>query len=131
MWMVRSGCLRPMGACAIAAGWTRSSAAEAWKPSRPRSTGSAMPTAAAAAGAGPCAPPPTRSHPPPARSLPNTAAPTEPPAQELLAQPGACRPPDGVVPVEGGAEGEVLRPLESPRHEDGAARRLFDDAVIE
>ena len=40
-------------------------------------------------------------------------------------------PDDGVVPVPGGAEGEVLRPLDLAPWPEHSARRLFDDAVIE
>jgi hypothetical protein len=40
-------------------------------------------------------------------------------------------PADGVLAVQGGAEGEVLRPLDFAPWPDHAARRFFSDAVIE
>ena len=40
-------------------------------------------------------------------------------------------PADGVMPVEAGIEGEVLRPLDIVPRPDHVARRLYDDAVIE
>lgn len=52
-----------------------------------------------------------------------------PGAGPLLHKVGRHLPADGVLPVEGGAEGEVLRPLDfAPR--PGAARRLFHDTLI-
>ncbi|MGH9278589.1 MAG: hypothetical protein ACRD12_10865 [Acidimicrobiales bacterium] len=39
-------------------------------------------------------------------------------------------PPDGVVPVPGGADGEHLRPLDFSPRPGGPARRLFTDEVI-
>jgi hypothetical protein len=73
-----------------------------------------------------------------------------PPAHELLfavrfldavaaAEPGAVSllerlrrffPPDGVVPVVGGAEGEAIHPINFARDPEGPARRLFRDEVI-
>jgi hypothetical protein len=40
-------------------------------------------------------------------------------------------PADGLLRVDAGTEGEVLRPLDLAPRPDHAARRLFDDAVIE
>jgi len=40
-------------------------------------------------------------------------------------------PADGLLPVEGGAEGEFLRPLGLAPWPGQAARRLLGDAVIE
>jgi hypothetical protein len=40
-------------------------------------------------------------------------------------------PADGLLPVGEGTDGEVLRPLELARWPDHAARRLYDDVVIE
>jgi hypothetical protein len=52
-------------------------------------------------------------------------------ADEVLASVADRMPADGLLPVGGGAEGEVLRPLELARRPEHAARRLYDDAVIE
>lgn len=51
-------------------------------------------------------------------------------AVPLLGRLGRVLPPDGVVPVAGGAPGEALRPLDLAPRADGAARRLFDADVI-
>ncbi len=44
---------------------------------------------------------------------------------------GANVPPDGVLPVEGGLEGEAIRPLDLAPHPDHPARRLFAADVID
>ena len=60
----------------------------------------------------------------------DAVAEVEPDAPALLDKLGGYLPDDGVVPVQGGAAGEVLRPLDFAPEPRGAARRLFDDAVI-
>ena len=52
-------------------------------------------------------------------------------AEEVLASVGDRIPADGLLPVGGGTDGEALRPLELARRPEHAARRLYDDAVIE
>lgn len=54
----------------------------------------------------------------------------EPEAFALLDRLRQFLPDDGVVPVEGGAEGEAIRPLDLAPRPNGAARRLFSDQVI-
>lgn len=54
----------------------------------------------------------------------------EPDAGPLLGRLRRYLPADGVVAVQGGAEGESLRPLDFVRRSDGAARSLFPDALI-
>jgi hypothetical protein len=56
---------------------------------------------------------------------------TYPEADALLDKLGAFIPPDGLVPVVGGAEGETMRPLDFAPNPDEPARRLFSAAVIE
>jgi hypothetical protein len=48
----------------------------------------------------------------------------------LLAKLGQYLPDDGVVPVQGGAEGESLRPLDFAPRPAGVARRLFGGRII-
>jgi hypothetical protein len=52
-------------------------------------------------------------------------------AQTLLDRLADRVPADGLLRVDAGTEGEVLRPLELAPWPQHAARRLFDDAVIE
>ena len=54
----------------------------------------------------------------------------EPEASALLDRLRPFVPDDGVVPVEGGAKGEAIRPLDLAPRANGAARRLFSDQVI-
>ena len=54
----------------------------------------------------------------------------EPDAAAHLQRLGATIPPSGVLPVEGGVEGEVLRALDFAPLPDRAARRLFDPEVV-
>lgn len=54
-----------------------------------------------------------------------------PEADALLDKLGAFIPPDGLVPVAGGAAGETMRPLDFAPLPDEPARRLFSAAVIE
>lgn len=60
----------------------------------------------------------------------DAAADAEPEALALLDRLRRFLPDDGVVPVEGGAEGEAIRPLDLAPRPNGAARRLFPDQVI-
>lgn len=60
----------------------------------------------------------------------DAAADAEPEALALLDRLRRFLPDDGVVPVEGGAEGEAIRPLDLAPRPNGAARRLFSDQVI-
>jgi hypothetical protein len=60
----------------------------------------------------------------------DAAADTEPEAVELFDRLRRFLPEDGVIPVEGGAEGEAIRPLDLAPRPEGAARRLFSDEVI-
>jgi hypothetical protein len=50
---------------------------------------------------------------------------------DLLDRLGPLVPPGGVVPVEGGSEGEVIRPLDLSPVPDGVVRHLFADDVIQ
>jgi hypothetical protein len=59
------------------------------------------------------------------------AADAEPDARELLDGLRRFLPGDGVVPVEGGSEGEAIRPLDLAPRRDGAARTLFAAGVID
>ena len=52
-------------------------------------------------------------------------------ADELLDQLAARIPADGLLRVDAGTEGEVIRPLEVAPWPEHAARRRFDAAVIE
>jgi hypothetical protein len=52
-------------------------------------------------------------------------------ADEVLDTVGGRIPPDGLLPVGSGTDGEALRPLELARWPEHAARRLYDDAVID
>jgi hypothetical protein len=54
----------------------------------------------------------------------------EPEATRLLEGLGERLPADGVVAVQGGVEGEALRPLDFAPRPDGPARRLFAEGVI-
>ena len=49
-------------------------------------------------------------------------------AEEVLASVAERIPADGLLPVGGGTDGEVLRPLELARRPEHAGRRLYDDA---
>jgi hypothetical protein len=60
----------------------------------------------------------------------DAAAEVEPKALALLDRLGRFLPADGVYPVEGGAEGEAVRPIEFAPRPDGAARRLFSEDVV-
>ena len=78
----------------------------------------------------------TRNNPPPAYELLfalrflDAASDAEPEALALLDRLQRFLPHDGVVPVEGGADGEVIRPLDLAPRPNGAARRLFSDQII-
>ncbi|SHJ94246.1 hypothetical protein SAMN05443637_101216 [Pseudonocardia thermophila] len=51
-------------------------------------------------------------------------------ARELMARLGSFLPPDGILPVQGGAEGESMRPLDVAPHPGRPVRELFSpDAV--
>jgi len=52
-------------------------------------------------------------------------------ADEVLDGLAGRIPPDGLLRVAAGTEGEVLRPLDLAVRPEHVARRLFDDAVIE
>jgi hypothetical protein len=54
----------------------------------------------------------------------------EPGGPDLLERLGHHIPADGVVPVSGGSEDEVIRPLDLSPDPDGVVRRLFGDDVI-
>lgn len=54
----------------------------------------------------------------------------EPAAARLLDRLSEYLPADGVVAVQGGAEGEAIRPLDFALRPNGPARRLFSEAVI-
>lgn len=54
----------------------------------------------------------------------------EPRAAELLAKLGGFIPDDGLVGVDGGAEGEVIRPLDFAPMPGRPARGLFSDEVV-
>jgi len=56
---------------------------------------------------------------------------TYPSADPLLDQLGKFLPPDGLVPVAGGSEGETLRALDFSPIPDRPVRRLFAPEVIE
>lgn len=60
----------------------------------------------------------------------DAVASVEPDATALLDKLGGYLPDGGVVPVQGGAAGEVLRPLDFAPRPTGAARRLYSDDVI-
>lgn len=49
----------------------------------------------------------------------------------LLADLGTYIPPDGIVPVHGGLEGEAIHPLDIAPSADGPARQLFDAGHID
>ncbi len=59
----------------------------------------------------------------------DAVAEVEPAAIRLLGRLRGCIPANGVVPVQGGVEGEALRPLDFAAR-PGAARRLFPDELI-
>ena len=52
-------------------------------------------------------------------------------ADEVLARVADRIPADGLLPVGGGTGGEVLRPLDLAPRPERAARRLYDDDVID
>jgi hypothetical protein len=60
----------------------------------------------------------------------DAAADVVPDAAPLLDRLGRFVPADGLVPVQGGVEGEALRPLDIAPRPAGAARRLFPDDLI-
>jgi hypothetical protein len=60
----------------------------------------------------------------------DAAGETDADAVALLQQVARLLPPDGVVPVEGGAPDEALRPLDLARRPGGPARRLFPEDVV-
>jgi hypothetical protein len=60
----------------------------------------------------------------------DAAADTVAGARELLDELGGYLPPDGVLPVEGGAEGESLRPLDVSPVPDRPVRRLLAPEVV-
>ncbi|MBN2623550.1 MAG: hypothetical protein JXA83_09285, partial [Acidimicrobiales bacterium] len=60
----------------------------------------------------------------------DAATATVPEAGGLLDRLAAFLPPDGALPVEGGAEGETLRPLDVAPVPDRPVRRLFSPEVI-
>lgn len=55
---------------------------------------------------------------------------THPEADALLDRLAAFVPPDGLVPVDGGSDGETMRPLNFAPLPDRPARRLFTPEVI-
>ncbi|OLF06710.1 hypothetical protein BLA60_31125 [Actinophytocola xinjiangensis] len=55
---------------------------------------------------------------------------THPEADALLDRLAAFVPPDGLVPVDGGSDGETMRPLDFAPLPDRPARRLFTPEVI-
>jgi hypothetical protein len=55
----------------------------------------------------------------------------EPRAKELSAKLAEYIPPDGLVPVTGGSEGETMKPLDFAPRPGGPARELFSAEVIE
>lgn len=61
----------------------------------------------------------------------DAVAATDEEAARLLARLGALLPPDGVVAVEGGVEGEALRPLDFAPRAGGPARHLFAAALVD
>jgi hypothetical protein len=60
----------------------------------------------------------------------DAAADTGADADVLLERLARLLPPDGVVPVEGGAPDEALRPLDLAPRPDGPARRLFAGGIV-
>jgi hypothetical protein len=60
----------------------------------------------------------------------DAVADSDPGAVALLERLARLLPPDGVVPVSGGAPDEALRPLDLAPRADGPARRLFAPDVI-
>ncbi len=61
----------------------------------------------------------------------DAAADTNPDADAALDGLRRHLPHDGVVPVDGGSEGEAIRPLDLAPRREGAARRLFAPGVID
>jgi len=61
----------------------------------------------------------------------DAAAGVEPEAQTLLDRLWRFVSEDGVIPVQGGAEGEALRPLDLAPRPDGPVRHMFRDGVID
>ncbi|GII57755.1 hypothetical protein Pth03_61440 [Planotetraspora thailandica] len=55
---------------------------------------------------------------------------THPQAEDLLGHVGAYFPSDGLLPVEGGAEGETLRPLGVAPYPGTPARKLFTPEAV-
>jgi hypothetical protein len=60
----------------------------------------------------------------------DAVADSRPEAADLLRDLGRHVPADGLLPVRGGTEGEVLRPLDISPHPDRPARQLFTPDVI-
>jgi hypothetical protein len=60
----------------------------------------------------------------------DVVGPVEPEAAPLLDRLGGFVPADGIVPVQGGADDEALRPLDLAPWPDGPARRLFPDDLV-
>jgi hypothetical protein len=61
----------------------------------------------------------------------DAAAPVEPEALALLDRIRRFVPADGVLPVQGGVEGEAVRPLDLAPRADGPARDLFSADVLD
>lgn len=60
----------------------------------------------------------------------DAAAEAHPDVLDLLRRLAPLLPPDGVIPVRGGAPDEALRPLDLAPRPEGLARRLFTDAIL-
>ena len=60
----------------------------------------------------------------------DAVAEVDPGAAPLLQMLGRYLPTDGVIPVQGGAAGEALRPLDFAPRPGGAGRRLFHDTIV-
>lgn len=56
---------------------------------------------------------------------------THPEAIEILESLRRFIPSDGILPVEGGSEGEVIRPLDVAPTPGRPARKLYDEAVVD
>jgi hypothetical protein len=61
----------------------------------------------------------------------DAVADVEPDALGLLDKLGAYIPADGVVPVEGGVEGEALGALDFVTRPDGAVQKMFAGGILE
>ncbi|MCU1455933.1 MAG: hypothetical protein JWL73_25 [Actinomycetia bacterium] len=60
----------------------------------------------------------------------DAAADREPKARDLLARLGRFVPDDGCIPVEGGIDGETLRPLDLAPRPDAPSRALIREAAV-